>query len=179
MLRIIFAAVVPILFAAGLASLRAAPAAELHTFYGDVHAVDLAAKTITLKSNGKSFVFHITNETKISSFHGHVSLDKIQRGQGATVVMRLGAGGIGIAVSIRFDLGSSSASWLSLYGVKTTQGEIITGTAFNNYVVSKPPDDAWVTGLTYESVRASMFVLSVQPDGTVADAKVVRGLGYP
>lgn len=177
--RLILAAVVLIFFAAGFPSTKAAAAAELHTFYGEVKAVDLAAKTITIKSSGKNFVFHITNETKISSFYGHVRLDRVKRGQGATVVMRLGEGGIGIAVNIRFDLGPSNASWLSLYGVKTIQGEIITGMAFNNYVVSKPPDDAWITGITYDSLRASMFVLSVQPDGTVADAKAVRGLGYP
>lgn len=178
-LRIILAAVVLIWFAAGFASIKAASSAELHTFYGDVEAVDVAAKTITLKSNRKRFVFHITNETKISSFHGHVSLDKIQRGQGATVVMRLGEGGRGIAVKIHFDLGPSRAKFQYLFGVKTTRGEIITGIAFNNYVEFTPPDDAWLGGVKYGKLRASMFVLTIRPDGTVADAKPVRGLGYP
>src|SRR5438477_6418520 len=80
-----------------------APSDQLHTFYGVVKAVDLTGKTITLKANRKSFVFHVTNETKISGPNGYASLDKIQPGQGAAVVMRLGEGGIGIAVRIRFD----------------------------------------------------------------------------
>lgn len=156
----------------------AVSSAELHTFYGDVKAVDLAAKTITLKSSGKSFVFHITNETKMSSRRGPIRLANVQPGQGAAVVMRLGEGGIGIAVKIHFDLGPSAARVQSLYGVKTTGGEIITGMAVNNYVVYKPPDEAWSTGIIYDSLRPSMFVLTVQPDGTVADAKAVQGLGY-
>jgi TonB family protein len=156
----------------------AASSAQLHTFYGDVKAVDLAAKTITIKSSGKSFVFHITNETKMTSRWGPVRLENVRRGQGAAVVMRLGQGGVGLAVNIHFDLGQSAASMQSLYGVKTTGGEIITGMAFNNYVVSKPPDEGWTTGITYEKLRASMFVLTIQRDGTVADAKAVQGTGY-
>jgi TonB family protein len=50
--------------------------------------------------------------------------------------------------------------------------------AFNNYVVFKPPDEAWATGTTYGKLRASMFVLTVQRDGTVSDAKAVQGTGY-
>lgn len=93
-------------------------------------------------------------------------------------MMRLGERGIGIAVSIRFDLGPSMANFLSLYSVKTTQGETISGMAFNNYVVYRPPDDAWAGGVTREKVRASLFLLSVAPDGTVTDVKPLRGLGY-
>jgi TonB family protein len=171
--------VLAVLFSFVVAGLsRAASSAELHTFYGDVKAVDLAAKTITIKSNGKSFVFHITSETRISSRRGPIRLANVQRGQGAAVVMRLGQGGIGIAVKIHFDLGPSAARLQSLYGVKTRGGEIITGMAVNNYVVYKPPDEAWSTGIIYDSLRLSMFVLTIQPDGTVADAKAVRGLGY-
>lgn len=160
------------------ASTPAKAATELHTFYGEVKAINLAAKTITIKSSGKSFVFHITSETKISSPHGHVRLEKIQPGQGATVVMRLGEGGRGIAVSIRFEPNAALANVLALYSVKTTQGETISGMAFNNYVVYQPPQDAWATTITYATLRASMFQLSVAPDGRVTDAKPLRGLGY-
>jgi len=45
--------------------------------------------------------------------------------------------------------------------------------------VYEPAPDAWVTGITYELKHASMFLLSVRPDGTVADVKPLRGLGYP
>ena len=175
-LRILLSAILSSLLAFASGPTKAAP--ELHTFYGDVKAIDLAAKTITIKSSGKSFVFQVTNETKMTSRRGPIRLENVQRGQGAAVVMRLGQGGVGIAVSIHFDLGPSAARWQSLHGVKTTGGEIITGMAFNNYVVSKPPDEAWSTGTTYGKLRASMFVLTVQRDGTVSDVKAVQGTGY-
>jgi len=176
--RIILAAVLLGAFIAG--SCSAKTAGGLHTFYGEVKAVDLKARTITIKSGGKSFVFHVTDETKISSRHQFVRLDKIRRGQGAMVVMRLGEGGRGIAVSIRFDPNAAMADSLALYSLKTTRGETISGMAFNNYVVYEPPRDAWSGGVPFETKqRASMFLLIVQPDGTVADAKPLQGLGYP
>lgn len=151
----------------------------LHTFSGVVKAVDLKAKTLTLKSNGRSFLFQITDETKISRSNTYVSWDTVRPGQGATVVMRLDQGNKGIAVRIHFDEDASRATLLSLYSARTIGGEIISGIAVSNYVVYEPPTDAWITGITYELKYASMFVLSVRPDGTVAEAKPVRGLGYP
>lgn len=162
----------------GFDSMTAAASGPLHTFYGEVKAIDLAAKTITIKSNGKSFLFHITNETKISSPNGYVRLDKIQRGQGAAIVMRPGADGKGLALSIRFEHSVWSANFLALFSVKTTRGETISGMAFNNYVAHEPRGDAWKGGVTYERGHISMFLLLVRPDGTVYDVKPLRGLGH-
>jgi TonB family protein len=36
-----------------------------------------------------------------------------------------------------------------------------------------------MTGITYELKHASMFVLSVRPDGTVSDVRALQTLGYP
>jgi hypothetical protein len=176
--RIVLAALVLSLLAPAFFPGAEAASGPLHTFYGEVKAIDLAAKTITIKSNGKSFLFHITNETKISSPNGYVRLDKIQRGQGATIVMRPGAGGIGLALSIRFEASADLANFLVLFSLKTTRGETISGMAFNNYVVHEPRPDAWKGGVTYEKLRTSMFLLLVRPDGTVGDVKPLRGLGH-
>ena len=176
--RFVLAAFVLSFLAPGFASVTAAASGPLHTFYGEVKAINLAAKTITIRSNGKSFLFHITNETKISSPHGYVRLDKIQRGQGAMIVMRPGASGIGVALRIRFDASAGMAKLLSLYSVKTTRGETISGMAFNNYVVYEPPGDVWKGGVSYERAHASIFLLYVQPDGTVVNVKPLRGLGH-
>lgn len=177
--RIILAAALLSILAFGVCGAATDSSAPFHTFYGEVKAVDLAAKTITIKSSGKSFVFRITNETKISSPNRYVKLDTIKPGEGATVVMRLGEGGIGIAMSIRVDASAELAKFIELYSLKTTRGETISGMAFLNYVVYQPPDEAWTGGITYEARRQSLFQLSVRPDGTVAEAKAIRGLGYP
>ncbi len=176
--RIILAAFLLSFLTSGFAPAAAGASGPLHTFYGEVKAINLAAKTITIRSNGKSFLFHITNETKISSPHGYVRLDRIQRGQGATIVMRPGAGGVGLALSIQFHASAGLANYLSLFSVKTTRGETISGMAFNNYVVYEPRGDRWKGGVTYERAHASMFLLFVRTDGTVSDVKPLRGLGH-
>jgi TonB family protein len=176
--RTIFAVFLAGFFGVGLTPAEAAPAGELHTFYGQVKAVDFSRKTITLKSEGKSYVFHVTNETKIRGPRGSASLGAIQVWHGAAVVMRVGEGGRGVAVIIRFDPMAGSLKYLALYSLTTMQGKTVSGMAFNNYVVYEPPADGWSTTLTYEQFRPSMFVLSVNPDGTVADVKPIQGLGY-
>jgi hypothetical protein len=178
-LQVPLAALFAVFVAIDFASAKPAPASELHTFFGEVTAVDLAAKTLTLKSRGKSYVFHITRETQISSFRSHIRLEKVRPGQTAKVDMRVGDGGRGIAVSIRFDAHAGIENLLALFSVKTIQGHTISGTAFNEYVVDKPPDDSWTGGGAYEGGRMCMFLLFVRPDGTVADAKPLGTLGYP
>jgi hypothetical protein len=110
----------------------AASSSDLHTFYGVVKAVDLAAKTLTLKSGGKSFVFRVTSETKINGPRGYASLDKIRPGYGGAVVMRVGDAGTGIAVVIQFDPAAGSSDYLASYSARTTSGQTVSGIAFNN-----------------------------------------------
>lgn len=175
--RIVLAAIVLSSLAAS-AWAQAPSSAPLHTFYGEVKAIDLAAKTITIKTHVRSFVFHITNETKISSPNGHITLDKVQRGQGATVVMRLGEGGVGIAVAIRFDADASLAKSLALYSARTTRGEMISGLAVNNFVAYEPPAEQFIRGIDFGSNKMRMFRLSVRPDGTVESATPYVSFGY-
>lgn len=173
----------PGLFLTGFLSLGSGAAKEissspLHTFYGEVRAVDLAAKTITIKSGGRILVFHVTDETKISSRFEYVRLDKVQRGQGAAVVMRLGEGNIGIAVNIRFDADASLAKSLALFSARTVRGEMISGIAVNNFIAYQPPAEAFVRGLDLGPNKARMFRLSVLSDGTVASATPYVSFGY-
>lgn len=176
-LRIILVGIVLSMLTPGSASAETPSSAPLHTFYGEVKAVDLASKTITIKSHVRTFVFHITDETKISSRHGYIRLDKVQRGQGATVVMRLGEGNVGIAVAIRFDADASLAKSLALYSARTTRGEMISGIAVNNFVAYEPPVLPINRGFDLGPNTLRMFRLSVRPDGTVASATPYVSLG--
>jgi TonB family protein len=168
-LRVIL--VVLVLSSAGLGPVSGTDSSSpLHTFIGEVKAIDLAAKTITIKSNGRTFVFHFTNETKISSFRRYVTWDQIRPGQGASVVMRLGEHSEGIAVRIRFDDDASHAKSLSLFSAKTTRGEMIVGVAVANLVDYEPPAEGFKRALDLGPSKLRMFRLSVQPDGTVSSA---------
>lgn len=170
--RIVLAAIVLSFVTPGSGAAAEVPSSPLHTFYGEVKAVDLKARTLTIKTHVKTFVFHITDETKISARNGYISLDKVQRGQGATVVMRVGEGNIGIAVAIRFDADAAMVKSLALYSARTVRGEMISGLAVNNFVVYQPPDPGFVRGLDLglNPNKLRMYRLEVRPDGTVASA---------
>lgn len=152
--------------------------APLHTFYGEVKAVDLKARTITIKSGGKSFVFYVTDETKFSGENRSIRLDTIKRGEGAAVVMRLGEGNKGIAVNIRIDLDAGFSQSLALYSARTTRGEMISGIAFFNFVAYEPPAHEFIRGLDFGATKVRMFRLSVLTDGTVASATPYASFGY-
>jgi hypothetical protein len=176
--RIILVAIVLSFLTLGSGSAQTDSSAPLHTFYGQVKAVDLKARTLTIKSNGKSFLFYVTDETKISGQNEFARLDKVKLGDGAAVVMRLGEGNKGIAVRIRFDADASLASHLALLSARTTRGEMISGIAVNNFVAYEPPAHEFRRGLDFGSTKLRMFRLSVQPDGTVANATPFQSFGY-
>src|SRR2546423_1440334 len=162
----------------GLASAQAASSGEVHIFSGAVKSVDLAAKTLTITSGGKSFVFHVTPETKLTSYWGNARLETIKPGQGATVVMKLGPGNIGIAQKIHTvptDLGARITSY---YSAKTINGATVYGNAVGNYVTYEPPQDAWSTTLQYRRYSGAMFLLIVQRDGSVSEVRPLASLGY-
>jgi hypothetical protein len=177
---IIFPAVVVNLLLAGFVSAKETSDSGLHTFYGEVVAIDQAAKVLQLKTGNQRFLFHYNNQTKISSTSGHVRLDRITRGTGAAVVMRVGEGNAGIAVAIRFVPDASQLKTLALISAKTVRGETITGIAVSNFVDYQPPADAWTGGPMLETRKnPGLFVLSVAPDGTVSNVTLRTSTGYP
>ena len=161
-------------------SARAASDSGLHRFYGEVVAIDQARKAIQLKAGNQRFLFHYNDQTKISGSNGHVSLDKITRGTGAVVVMRVDEGNTGLAVAIRFVPDASRMKTLALISARTTSGQTITGIAVSNVVDYEPPGDEWSGGAPLgRENNAGLFVLSVAPDGTVFNVKVRQSTGYP
>ncbi len=166
-----------LLFLPDLGAGKEATSDKGFAFYGDIVAVD--PHTITIKSGGKRLVFQITEETKITGRDRPLQLDQIKPGNGATVLMKLGPGNVGVAVRIRVDVGASLSKSLKLYAARTIHGEVISGMAINNYIAYQPPDDGWMGGATLERDYSNgVFLLEVRPDGTVSEVKVVKSMGY-
>jgi TonB family protein len=152
----------------------------LHTFYGEVVLIDPAKKVIELKTGKQLFVFHYTDQTRISSTLGEVRMDKVLRGTAAAVVIRVGEGGVGIATEIRFVPGSSRLQMLSLISGRTVRGETIDGAAVTKLVAYEPPTDEWTGSAPLaRKNNAGLFILSVGPDGTVTSVAVKQSSGYP
>ena len=169
--------VLGLFFLPDLATSKEVSSDKHFTFYGDVVAI--GPHSITIKSGGKPLVFQITEETKISGRDRPLQLDQIKPGNGATVMMKLGQGNVGIAERIRIDVGSSQSSSLKLFAARTTSGQVVSGLAINNYIAYKPADDGWSGGATLERAYSEgVFLLEVRPDGTVAEVKMVKSMGY-
>lgn len=152
------------------------PSGEFHTFYGVVKVVDLSAKTFTIQAGSQSFLFHYTDETKISSYHGYISWAKVWPGLGATVVMRLGEGNLGVAVRVRFEIDNGRAASMALFSARTIQGQEISGIAVSNYVTYEPKGDKFYRAIDL-GTAAGILVASVQPDGTVGKVTPLKSLG--
>lgn len=175
--RLFLVIVLGLFFLPDLAPGKEASSGEYYSFYGDVLAVD--PHSITIKSGGKSLVFQITEETRISGRNRTVSLDQMKPGGSATVMMRLGQHNAGIAVRIRFDTEANVSKSLKLYAARTTSGKVVSGMAINNYIAYRPSDDGWMGGATLERAYSEgVFVLQVRPDGTVSEVKMVKSMGY-
>jgi len=168
---------VGLVFLADVATGKAASSEKGFAFYGDVVAI--GPHSITVKSGGKRLVFQITEETKISGRDRPLHLDQIKPGDGATVMMKLGPGNVGIAVQIRVDVGASLSKSLQLYAARTTNGTVVSGIAINNYIAYRPQDDGWMGGATLARAQNDgVFLLQVRPDGTVSEVKMVKSMGY-
>jgi len=158
---------------------KGAASDQSYTFYGTIAAIDLAAHTLTIKAGGRSLVFHITPETHISSQSGYVSLDRIKIGRSASVIMRLGEGNVGIAVSILLDLNASPSDYLKLFAARTVDGSVVSGLAVKDYVAYRPRGDGWSGSPTMENTyHDGVFLLEVRPDGTVSEVKMIKSMGY-
>jgi phage terminase large subunit-like protein len=168
------------LLLAGFVSAKEASDSGLHTFYGEVVAIDQAKKVLQLKTGNQRFLFHYNDQTRITSTSGQVRLDRILRGTGAAVVMRVGEGNAGIALQIRFVPNANKMETLALISARTVRGENIKGIAVSNFVDYQPPSDAWAGGPTFENRKTpGLFVLSIAPDGTVSKATLRKTTGYP
>ncbi|MEY2563242.1 MAG: Gram-negative bacterial TonB protein C-terminal [Verrucomicrobiota bacterium] len=168
------------LLLASLLSAKESSDTGLHSFFGEVVLVDPAKKILELKKGKQLFVFHYTDQTRISSTLGQVRMDKILRGTGAVVVMRVGEGNVGIATEIRFVPSPSGVQILSLISGRTVHGETINGIAVYKLAEYRPPPDSWLGGVPLaRKNNAGLFLLSVAPDGTVASVAVRQSSGYP
>jgi TonB family protein len=176
---ILLPAVVTLLLA-GFVSAMEASDSGLHTFYGEVVAIDQARKVLQLKSGNQRFLFHYNDQTRVTSTGGPAGLDRILRGTGAAVVMRVGEGNAGIALQIHLVPNANKMETLALISARTVRGENIKGIAVSNFVDYQPPSDAWAGGPRLENTKnPGVFVLSVAQDGTVSKVTLRTSTGYP
>ncbi|MEO5719259.1 MAG: hypothetical protein ABIR29_11925 [Chthoniobacterales bacterium] len=169
-------------FFSGFARAETKSAKGSAVFYGVVQAVDLANKTFTIQAQGRSYLFHYDEQTKISREGGYIRWETVKAGLGAAVLMRVGEGNVGFAVQVRFMNDNGRAEGTKLWVARTIKGETISGPAVENYVLSEPAPFSFSGGAGYGLTgkygsRSGVFHLTVRPDGSVAEVTVAKSLG--
>jgi hypothetical protein len=103
---------------------------KLFVFHGKIQALDTAARTFTLQADKQSYVFVITDQTKIIRNGKAQQFSDLKQGQLAEVEMQIGPGGKGMAVSVRLGFDSrqldsrvSTSQFLSLFAATTPDGK--------------------------------------------------------
>ena len=157
---------------------------KLFVFHGNIQAVDTAASTFTLQADKQSYVFVITDQTKIVKNGKTQQFSDLKQGQLAEVEMQIGPGGKGMAVSIRLGLDSRqldsrvhTSQFLSLFAATTPDGKTISGAEMGRVAVHIP-NFANRGPWPFEPLRPAVFLLSVRSDGTVSNVEMLNSTGY-
>jgi TonB family protein len=157
---------------------------KIFVFRGKIQAVDTAARTLTLQMDKQSYVFVITDQTKIVRNGKAPKFADLKQGQSAKVEMKIGAGGKGMAVSVTlgFDSRESSSSvrasqFQSLFVATTPDGKTISWPELSRLVVNTPVFPA-MPATALGPFKPAVFLLSVRPDGTVSNVEMLNSTGY-
>ncbi len=159
---------------------------KLFLFHGKIQAVDTAARTFTLQADKQSYVFVVTDQTKIVRNGKAQKFADLKQGQLAEVDMQIGAGGKGMAVSVRLGFASGQLEsrayelqFGSLFAATTPSGKTISGPELSRVVVYKPKFEPIYPSPQFgPSTRFGVFLLSVRPDGTVSNVEVLHSTGF-
>ena len=146
---------------------------DVQRFYGQVKAIDSSARTITIEL-GARFVVRVQKATKITLRGGAAAtFDNITTGAGVDVVARRGAGNSWTALQITLERG---AHFPDVISAKTVKGRTITGPEVMNLITYEPPAETVNRHIDFGQ-GSGLFLLSVRPDGTVANARPIKSMG--
>jgi hypothetical protein len=159
---------------------------KLFVFHGKIQAVDAAARTFTLQAKKQSYVFVVTDQTKMVRNGKAQKFADLKQGQPAEVEMQIGPGGKGLAVSVRLgfyssrhlDVHARELRLESLFAATTPGGKTISWPELRPLVVHLPVFDPIIPTTAFGPFKPAVFLLSVRPDGTVSNIEMLNSTGY-
>ena len=163
---------------------------KIFVFDGKIQAVDAAARTFTLQAKKQSYVFVVTDQTKIVRNGKAQKFADLKQGQPAEVEMQIGPSDKGIAVSVTLIRNSYqldyrvrelqfNSQFNSLFAATTAGGKTISIRELKRLIVHKPVFETIWHGPSYgPSTKMGVFLLSVRPDGTVSNVEVLHSFGH-
>jgi TonB family protein len=157
---------------------------KLFVFHGKIKAVDAATRTFTLQADKQSYVFVVTDQTKIVKNGKAQQFVDLKLGEPAEVEMQIGPGGRGMAVSVRLEFSSrelnsrvGASQFQSLFAATTPDGKTISASELRPLVVYEPVFP-FMASSELGPFKIGAFLLSVRPDGTVSDVEMLQSVGY-
>ena len=157
---------------------------KLFVFHGKIEAADAATRTFTLQADKQSYVFVVTDQTKIVKNGKAQQFVDLKLGEPAEVEMQIGPGGRGMAVSVRLESSSrepnsrvGASEFQSLFAATTPDGKTISASELRPLVVNMPvfPN---MPSSELGPLKIGVFLLSVRPDGTVSGVEMLQSVGY-
>jgi TonB family protein len=149
---------------------------KVFVFRGRIQTVDAAARTFTLQAEKKTYVFSVTDQTKIARDGAIQTFSGLKRGQDAEVEMRIGPDGKGVALSV--DLISAANSIVrSLFAATTPSGKTLSGEQIKPLVLyANWPPDRYTR--VHWHLKIGVFLLGVRSDGTVEKVEKLQSTGH-
>jgi TonB family protein len=170
-----FLLVFSLLFAVGALQETLAATGKVFVFRGRIQSVDLPGRTFTLQGDKKTYLFTLTDETKITSHRWPDSLYALKRGQDVEVDMKIGSDGKGVALSVK--IGSLDALEELLFTATTFSGKTLSAQQVKPLILHS----TWPSRTTHTNwnLKMGVFLLTVRGDGTVEKVEKLQSTGHP
>jgi TonB family protein len=165
------------IFALHVAAVPAATTQKVYVFRGKIQSVDAAARTFTLHAEKKTYVFNVTDETKIAQNGAARKFTDLKRDKLAEVDMKIGPGGKAFALSVKL-IPSSDIVGQSYLAATTPNGKILSAQEVKPLILAEPwPSSVAPSGPIVWEHKTGVFLLSVRSDGTVAKVEILQSIG--
>jgi TonB family protein len=158
---------------------------KLFVFAGKIQAVDTAARTFMLQTDKQSYVFVVTDQTKIVRNGKAQNFADLKQGQITEVEMQIGPGGKGMAVSVKLGFDSRQLAsrdrdyqFRSLFAATAPGGKTISWPELRRLVVHQPAFNLVGSVSGFGPLKPAVLLLSVRPDGRVSNVEILNSTGY-
>ncbi|HEX7517233.1 MAG TPA: TonB family protein [Chthoniobacterales bacterium] len=171
-----FLLVFSLLFAIVARQEALAATSKVFVFRGRIQAVDATARTFTLNAEKRTYIFSVTDQTKIARHGVAQGFTDLKRGEDAEVDMKIGSAGKGVALSV--NLSSVDAVEQFLFAATTPGGKTLSAQQLKPLILHATFPPGTRTRINWH-LKLGVFLLAVRSDGTVEKVEKLQSTGHP
>jgi TonB family protein len=149
---------------------------KVFVFRGIIQAVNTTVRTFTLRGEKQTYVFIVTDQTKIVlDGAAQKFTDQVMRNQCAEVDTKVGPDGKGVALSVKLTSCSDVAE-RALLAATSPSGKTLSAQEVKPLILYKPAVRTLMFHASFVH-RIGVFLLSVRSDGTVSNVEILQSIG--